>query len=179
MIRLTRNNHNFEAVSWVVKGVADKGETRRSLKCLQVKDGVITSTNGHIALRAKLEKPNYIPITVIENGLYEVIKATKSEIIMDETTEELTFPNVDQVIPDCVDMPFLVNSSNSGFFSNRFVVTTDLIRVLPAGCTVNYDYIGTILNGGAWVEFVAYKDIGKPIVFSGESRVAVLQPMRY
>ena len=102
----------FEKLAWVLKARARK-DVRPALNGLLVDTNRLICTDGHRLHLWRTKVDDLYP------GLYEVEKATQSEIILNVIKKEdmpLPFPNVDQVIPKKPKLPVLLDTCKEAAF---------------------------------------------------------------
>ncbi|MCP4585349.1 hypothetical protein [Pseudoalteromonas sp.] len=99
MIRLTKNDVNFQAALWAtneIMGKPERDERREHILYWYVTDDKLMKTNGKYISIADIE-----PATQFENDtFYEVIKRTKSEIILDKIECDSDYPDY-KMCTDC------------------------------------------------------------------------------
>ena len=83
-MRITKHDSNFNLLRWITGVKVVKSETRLFKRCIEFKDGNATRTNGHILLTARVND--------IENGLYEIAKRNKQEIVLLKV-DDVEFPD--------------------------------------------------------------------------------------
>ncbi len=76
---------------------ANKNDRKDQLKCINVKDNVVYSSDGNILLRCVLNTDN-MPAYNLENGYYDIIG--NYIIRNDDFTNDWNYPDVDKIM-DC------------------------------------------------------------------------------
>lgn len=116
--------------------------------------------------------------TGLDNGFYEVVKETKSQIWLDKAEVAGDFPNYKQVIPDIEKNDYLISewevqpiTSNSRSISNFF---TGFFKKFAKQIILNIDFLKPLND-----HFSIYaSEPMSPVLFVNETKKAVLMPIQ-
>jgi hypothetical protein len=144
MIRLTKNDPNFELFKFVAKALR-KGERGRDvLKYLFIEDNCIIATDGH-RLHFVEEVDNYLP------GFYQVIQNNAKEFTAVEVEEEgFKFPDWRKI----VDQEWVVRGEVRVEGGNASGALCGIARDLLSTQTVDYNYLKDALITGLTSDYL-------------------------
>lgn len=128
-IEITKPNPKLSAFRFVVAAVA-KESSRYAIGFIKIEEGCMVATDGHRLYAAHFNHD-------YELGLYEVIKNTRSKVILLKTDEAVTFPKWQDIIPP--HDHYFDSSCDSGYWVDR---TMGILSRLGIG--INSDYIGPL-----------------------------------
>ena len=163
-IKIQKHSPGFNDVSWVLKA-RSKDESRPALLHVEVKKDSLCCTDGH---RLHLLWENSLDIPP---GIYEVMKSTKSEIILLRNEDGPTFPDWSVFLSG---EPFNVRIEHGiGEFGY-----TEVIRGLPDARPIDFRYWNDAIDTGRWECYT--RDDEKMLRFRDTQglRTALIMPMR-
>ncbi|MCP4262795.1 MAG: hypothetical protein GY774_35600 [Planctomycetes bacterium] len=183
MIRLKKSGdyiqrQDYNSLYWLTSVSGAKSDVRHHINTIHIDSGVAVKTDGSRLHVACLEGD-------FPDGDYEIIKRTKSEIVINLAEKEGDWPEWERVFKDC-PVPFNGTDFQFDIFVDEDFMGGSLARFyrdFHAGGDVkplvNADFIEAALEGfnNALVWFT---DVESPLFFvdSGMDRVAVLMPLR-
>jgi hypothetical protein len=164
-IEIQKPDTRLEALRFVAQAVA-KEPSKYASTYLQINDGTIVGTDGHRLHIAYIDH-------AWEPGLYEVIKNTKTKVVLLKTDEQITFPKWLLIVPAYTSY-FEVSDTYNGSFVVR---TCGLLARHEIG--IKDDYIKPLESVGyKWR--VYFGDPTRPIKAiteaNGKYLVAVIMP---
>lgn len=180
MYKLTqKKTDNFKGVFWACQAASKDFTTRVSLTHLKIEPVnpdknifKIVGCDGHRlhAFTGQFEGMN--------PGLYEIIKCTRSEIVINRTEKKDTeYPQYQQVIPDYKnDYDGKIvrhgHKNNTQIFSKNFCLIARKTAPLAA---MNFDYFKHLTAIETRIEFHCNsKDVRKPLVMEAPGYFGVL-----
>jgi len=164
MIKILKNEGEEKFKDfYFVTAALDKNTTNKNIKYLIVHDNKIICTDSrrlHILLETDLEK-----------GFYEVIKRTKSEIILSKNKEDQTVVQYDQVIPTD-----LVNKKKIKWDEARILCVniSNLFKNLSDNNTIQIKFLEDLQ--GTYDVYMEQFTNDLPVLFKNEKRMAILMP---
>jgi len=162
MEKITKNDVRFNDLEWVLRAKAKKHESFPVFNFLYSKDSEIVCTDGK---RLHLSK------TVFPEGLWEIVKSTKSEIWMEKNTDDLiNFPDYNKIIPgkDTEIKIEMNGDTDTNFFK--------IAKVMEKN-TISYQYLDDITRGQ--YDLICFFDNDdKALTFKNETKIALLMPKR-
>ena len=127
MIRFTKSDEFFDSVRFVLRAREAKDKTKPSFTGLY--------SDGENIVCSDSRRLHFAPVKMQE-GLFEVIKNSASEIILGEQIDG-QFPNYKQVIPSLDGIePIKIRA-----WSNNAGASTAHYQIAAAGVCVNYSYL--------------------------------------
>ncbi len=102
---------------------ANKNDRKDHLKCINIKDNVVYSTDGKLLLRCVLNTDN-MPVYDLDNGYYDI---TGNYIAKDNEYDDYTYPDVDKIM-DCTFEKTFDLSSEKAY--NLFCYTLSVNGIL-------------------------------------------------
>jgi hypothetical protein len=165
MKKFDKKHVDFEGIMFVTKAVLKKNPRRPVLHNLFVAENrELVATDGHRCHKYELQSDELVP------GLYQIIKNTKSQIILAPAEDDGVFPDYTKVFPE----PGETISFGELGTSNEHCAIALTIRAMPNN-TLNIDYLRDALTGMSEVQ--ASDGIGS-VCLRGERRSAVIMPIR-
>ena len=163
----SKGKHNHETLYWLSGVKADKYDNRPYRRCVQIKGENATRTDGSILLTAKINP-------TIEDGLYEVVKRTKTEIHITKV-EPTEFPAWEDLFtPHEAKTEFTITCTTAGCNFSGFAALT---RSIKEG-HFNYNLFNIITSVDTLFNVLINKDETKPVTFITDDKRALLMPMR-
>lgn len=152
----------FELLKFVISARAING-TKPALNYVCVNKNEIVTTDSR---RLHLIKNDYN----LKDGLYEVIKNTKTIIILRrDPNADCTYPNYQQVIP--TEYKILLKD-----WYNSISGLTNLIRALDVSVTINPAFINDLYMN---FDIVGTAGPQLPILFKSDTHSAIVMPIKY
>lgn len=165
MISLDKRQCGFEEVSFVAKA-RSKDPAREVLHNIQITPERICATDGR---RLHFTKNSFD----LETGLYQVVKATKSQVLLVPADSTNQFPDVDKVIPIANGLQTVEGNHIS--VSYTFLVLKCHIKSRGL-ITINFDYFKDLWESS---EYWEYEVTSKEIVYlSNGTKTAVIMGLR-
>ena len=107
-----------------------------------------------------------------EEGVYKVIKKTKSQVILMKTERNGSeFPDCEKVWPNC-DEAVVIEDCKKEFI---FKAYANIVRALDETRTLNFNYLQDVLVDN-FTACVGGPDV--PIIFKNETMFALIMPMQ-
>lgn len=118
--RYKHNASDFDNIRWAIKATS-KDKTRVALTCLCFQNGHVIGCDAHRLHKAKLEDP-------IKEGVYSIIKNTKTQVILTETEHE--FPDIERIIPNIETMEQVsITDPDNNMFVNDVIKTSHYFNI--------------------------------------------------
>jgi DNA polymerase III sliding clamp (beta) subunit (PCNA family) len=167
------SNPTFKDLSWTVRAMS-KDPIKINLNAVYINAGNMVASDGH---RMHLAEIN-LDGTPLEEGLYEVIKNSKDQIILQEIEGE-GLPNYKQVIPEgetqkTVELVFENPRKGKANHSRTYSQT---IRALKENLVLDYNLFSQAIEGMDTATFKVFTDNG-PVVLKSGNKLAVIMPMK-
>jgi hypothetical protein len=170
MIRLTKDNKNFPAVAFVTLAISLKHNLSTFRLLYIADDHHAVGTDGH-----RLHQAPLIDQEQITPGLYEIIKCTKSEIILAKATTDAQYPDYKRLFPKGRQkhaVPMLLASTHFIDFAVAAV-----LRALPAPQALHLPYLTDALSGAGEAFTVGLE--GDPVeLFGTAGEYALVMPLK-
>lgn len=175
MKRFDKNHADFDGITFVIKAAVKKDKTKPILHhVLITEDDTLVCTDDHRC--HKYESSEFLELP---KGLYQIIKATKSEIILAPAFEEACmFPDYRRVFPVAGETVSLEGPNRDGLivrFSESIAIAV-IIRSMGAN-SVDIDYLRSALTGLV-MDKVQLSDGLQPVLLTGCRRSAVIMPVK-
>ena len=173
MIKLNKSDEDFNKVLFVTSTELKK-DNRDHIKYIKVENDVFVSTDG-----SRLHE--CITTLSAENGYYEIIKKTKSKIILDKVKnlDEVYFPDYKDLFNTNIEPVQFTIDNNKSVEYNASKLFADIVRLMGASA-INFKFIMNILeikNGLNYIDiFVDGPD--KAIILKGFKCQACIMPLR-
>jgi hypothetical protein len=167
MIQLKNKESMFDEFKFVI--MASEKNSYQGYDKLYINDSDIVCTDGH---RLHLYKTD----AIFENGVYEIIKNTKSEIILNKIESSIPFVNYKSVIPD-------ITGKEADLEFDSIRITKDaclaLYRIIKhCDICLNIDFIKDACSHNASF-FYATGQLNQVLFkFHNETCLAVIMPLR-
>lgn len=165
-IIIGKHDPRLEPLLWVARAV-DLKHANPGLQCLYADGENLVGTDGK---RLHLYKKNPLP-----DGLYQIVKRTKTELRLEKCTFDMTFPDYKKIIPengpDTVSVD--VNGNTDGVY---YAAYATIIRKLDVDDTLNYDYLADVLTCDLTFT-VNINGKMRALYFTGSDRAALVMPM--
>ena len=162
MITITKDMEEFEGIRFAIKATNKKDATRLVLSRVNFREWGVEATDGHRVHRAQF-------VHTHELGTYEIIKNTKSVIVLEPNNDNL-YPDTDKVWPKDKE---LVSLPSVGTQGKNFSALATIIRALPKDSAINSDYLFDILDSETWSWYCTdVKEL--PVIFKNGTRSALL-----
>lgn len=173
VITITKNHKEFKSIEFV-----NKARSRDKIKPIFT---ILNFDNGKV-MASDSRRLHISQTEIEENGFFEVVKATKSEIILVESGIQGQFPNVDQIIysdEKIKDCEFSQEKVEISPLYGFFKVTAVLLRALSSKMMINLDYVKDALQdyAGAVTIICNPNDAMTPIQFNYDNGKAVIMPI--
>jgi len=165
MIRITKNEKDFDALRFVLRAVG-KDPIKPAFTKLLSDNGVIVGCDSRRLHTAAVTLPD---------GFYEVIKNTASEIILEQTEFDGQYPNYKQVL--CSDRENFVPLKK---FDSKFTGgAATIFQIAQAGCCININFVEDACKdaGDTKVSF-GESAVDSPVVILNDLGRAVIMPIK-
>jgi hypothetical protein len=173
MIRLTHKDKGFDAVRFCATATA-LDDKRYALSHLQVKDGIMTGTDGQRLHSA---------FATIPDGYYKVEKVLKREVILTETKKDFPYPDTGRVFFD-MRRYRKIRVRNQGYGSHAFAqwksaLYAMIVRAMDTKLTLHFELLDFLDKEyfEAYVSEPGYEDQG-PVYFANGNKWAAIMPLR-
>jgi hypothetical protein len=171
MIRLTKTDANFPAVAFVTLAINPK-HIHETYRLLYVPcDHHAVGTDGRRLHQAPLPD-----IDQFTPGLYEIIKRTRSEIILTKATTDAQYPDYKRLFPKGRQKHAVPALPSSTYFTDFAVAA--VLRTLPAPNALHLPYLTDALSG-AGDAFTVGPNEGDPVeLFGTMGEYALIMPLK-
>lgn len=162
MIKINNKHSDFKGLQFVISAVAKRDPAHREWQFLHVTGGCVEGTDGARLHRYQLTGQE------LSSGSYEVVKKSRTEVILALTDGESLRVSTEKCFPD-VEMTPLAE------YEYVEVPFAGVIRALPDGHSMQYTYFVDIMAGGA--THFACQGYARPIIFEGPGVKAIVMPI--
>lgn len=156
-------------VYWVTSPLLKESQDpRKHVTHLLIKDGKLTATDGSRLHHVDLDGFG-------TDGLYRVLKRTKSEIVIQQIDEEFNYPDFEDLLTitpgsTAVECPI----SDTGEYSSAYAL---ILRKMEAN-TLQYKFVADILSIDDCFTAHVNEDGNKPVHFENGNKIAIVMPKR-
>lgn len=157
-----KHDSDFEKISWVLKARSTDA-IRRNINSVKIDGGLMVCTDGH---RLHL----YMTDREIEDGLYEIVTATRKQIVLKELDAD--FPAYERVIPrPAFTHKTVCNGDHAPLFHAVYKNFADDNR------SYNTDYLHDAYMDHAEISLQSDPGLKPLVIFDNDSRAAVVMPL--
>lgn len=162
-IELSKTNPNFAKIYFVLQAKA-KDSSRFAIESVLIEKGDIVATDGRVLYCLNIKHS-------FEPGLYEVIKCTKSSIILLTNDNAGKFPTWRDIIPEH-ETYFTVQ----GGYGLAYFISQVLGCLGKKNVTVNYEYLKPLADlDMTWDVYFGNPD--RPVYFVSDNLSAIIMPV--
>ena len=179
MLQLTKNMGDiFKNMSFISEAVS-KDDIRPVLTCIFVDEENIVATDSH---RLHLWKDYYEKLN-IEPGLYEIIKKTKSEIVLEKSKINGEYPGYKTILPDMeskdtlyTQITLIENSSGD----KKLDLTRLAFSIYRFNIMLDIDFLKPIIELNFTTGYLKLEDQYTPVILkNNKGLTAFLMPLSY
>lgn len=147
MIKIAKKHPLYDPLRWVALARNTDMTSRPILSHIKVEPARFLATDGH---RLHMYTPAPADDHGMAAGLYEVVKVTRSEIVLVLTDEAPgAYPNYQRVIPDTADFKLVIETTSRapGMVINNLFCK--VVKAAPDNLGYTYGYFKDFVNTGS------------------------------
>jgi len=165
----------FNDLTWVLKA-RSSDDTRKNMHFLEVKAGRFTCTDGHRLHTMRLLDDGLPLDQIPTDGLWEVVKIDKKNIVIRESEEGCQYPDWEGTIPTKI-AERKAEISMGGKTNPKGNLFRNVYRILDETETMNFNFINDMfLDGDSWT--VKFYEVHAAIAFENGNKKGIVMPMR-